>query len=169
VDYHDNFWVTVGAAAPVIALAGVVGITEVLKLENRLDRLKADAGRPWRSIRGYRRAAVLKYLVLALALLNVLVQGFALEGALFSLLFSDNEMSPAFPAIGLPIGVFLVALTVPLTSWLAATVRTIRTRLGEGPEDTQAERHSPKPTAHSDDAALLDAAKPDPGADHVSG
>jgi hypothetical protein len=138
VPYHDNFWITAGTAAPVIALAAVVGLTEGFKKDSHIIRLRATAGHAsWRAVHGP-RANTLTWLVLLIAFLNVGGQAFVLQAALMSLQDSKNELSPSTATLVLYWGVLAVGLTVCLMAGLARAVGQIEEALKGGPKDTRA-------------------------------
>jgi hypothetical protein len=169
VAYYPNFWLAVAAAAPVVALAGVVGITDAFKRMARLDIILEDSGKPWRNIGGrFSKTLALAIFVYALYVVSMFLQALVLGVALDSLAYNDNRVSPLIPLFALPIGIFALVLSVGLTVLLGAYVQELRTAFEGGSRDAQA---SPKPSSqageaasHSEDAALPAAAKPDPGA-----
>jgi len=169
VTYYANFWLTVGAAAPVIALAGVVGITKSFKAVERLDSIWVKAEEPswWRMGGPYFKAVALAAVVFGLGFINLLTQAVALFIALDSLAYNSNSVSPVIPLIILPVGIVVVAMSVMLAVVLATTVREAETAIREKEKHTQVARPSPKAasqpdkaTSQSDDAALPTAAKP---------
>lgn len=84
-DSARDFWVAAAAAAPVIALAGLVSITDSAVLASTLKRTAAELGRSaaiyW--VR-YSNTTVILY-----SFFNLLTQGFVLIVALWALLYNS--------------------------------------------------------------------------------
>jgi hypothetical protein len=133
VHYHESFWVTVGTAAPVIALAAIVSLPDVMRArEHRwraahppIERLRdvplnTNTRLRWIEFHDLNAGATqLLRWSNAIGLGNGALQLLALWMALRSLADGTNVVSPDIPEIIVPIGIFLL---------LVSTVQTIRVR-----------------------------------------
>lgn len=109
MSYHADFWLTVGAAAPVIALAAVVSKAEAADLRDKF--FTSPFSRP-ADIRDvdtimYKSAKWLNWLVIA----NLLLQVAALAIALLSLAVEHDQVPLGVPIVVEPLGVLLLAMT----------------------------------------------------------
>jgi hypothetical protein len=141
VAYHDSLWVTVGAAAPVIALAAIVSISDIFGADERFwDGFRryldgADYSTQFMEEIGNmllvqgRRAGRIGLGSRWIAIINVSLQLAMLAIALVSLADGSNAVSPIVPEIGIPLGVFLLLVSTTLTLVLRSRLRTIA-RLG---------------------------------------
>jgi hypothetical protein len=100
VSFHENFWVTVGAAAPVIALANVVIARDILKI--------TPAGQNGLVEGQWLRWATSPYLV---ALLNLAGQATALVVALQSLEYGRNVLPPPLIEVIMGLSFFLLLIS----------------------------------------------------------
>lgn len=96
--FNESFWVTVGTAAPVIALAAIIAVTNAVR-----DLLRLDQGRLHVSF-------YMALLVLTINLLSLSPQTFVLLEALWSLLDHKNEIAPWFAIIFTVGGLGLLAV-----------------------------------------------------------
>jgi hypothetical protein len=102
VSVHHDFWVVVGTAAPVIALAAVVSYTDLQRAFT--DALGVDG-------RGFRRMLPTASIGAAAAYANFILQGFTLVLALLSLANGDDVLPLVVAEITLPLGIFLLLLS----------------------------------------------------------
>jgi hypothetical protein len=125
VPYYDNFWVTVGTAAPVIALAAVVSLPDVFQArQHRFDALLPTIERFLRDGPGTVNAQQ-RYVDLVdmtrgqtrllkranvIGLCNGFLQLIALLLALWSLADGKNVVSPNIAVIIVPLGILLLLL-----------------------------------------------------------
>lgn len=96
VAFHDNFWVTVGAAAPVIALTSLLSTTDNLRLVDSLQTRAEHAEQPGPKFAYYHPAIALTWATTTGTGLVLLGQATALVVALMSLDFGRNVFSPEF-------------------------------------------------------------------------
>jgi hypothetical protein len=141
VPYHDSLWVAVTAAAPVIALAAIVSLSDTSGVaaglvdaagryadENNHGEL-AHTG----FMQVYRdRVAGIEDRGLQIAvggwitaLINLALQVALVAIALISLADGSNAVSPIVPEIAVPLGVFLLLGTALLSLWLRELSRTV--------------------------------------------
>jgi hypothetical protein len=112
VGFHETFWLAVGAAAPVIALAAVVTYNDSFK---NVELFERERGTPeqeaqWRPLE--RKATRVVSFVGLTAFLNLVGQGACLVGALVSLENQHHDYFPPLIAeIVLPLGIGLLALS----------------------------------------------------------
>jgi hypothetical protein len=152
VAFYPNFWLAVAAAAPVIALAGVVGITELLKRLTHLADIGDASGKSWRSFGGrFYRVAFLAYSLFVLNAFSLFIQAIAMGCALASLAYNNNWVSPVLMLFVLPAGIVVVLISVVGIVIVRALVGDVEEELTGGSEDTQAVRPSPKTTPQSDE------------------
>lgn len=119
VAYHDSLWVTVGAAAPVIALAAIVAVSDLSGAQGTLRDIayryvdpitrEPDQGPTgaavWYVLTSWRRWGN------SFAGINIALQMAMLAVALVSLSNTSNLVSPIVPEIVLPLGVFLLFMS----------------------------------------------------------
>jgi hypothetical protein len=116
VPYHDSLWVTVGAAAPVIALAAIVSVSDFSGAQATLrdaayKHTDTYTGQPAKTPTGEAVWSVLTYwrrIGNSIAGINIALQMAMLAVALVSLSDTSNLVSPIVPEIVLPLGVFLL-------------------------------------------------------------
>jgi hypothetical protein len=128
VPYHENFWVAVAAAAPVIALASVISATDALRMYDDFERPADIAEEAWPD-KLARQGIRWLWVLMTVTGLNLVVEGFALVFALISLANGYNQIPPVIPAIGVPAGIALVVISGVLTIDLKYTRRDIRDAL----------------------------------------
>jgi len=116
--YHPDVWLTVGAAAPVIALAAVVSKAEATDLRNKffINPFSSPADTTEANVMVYRAARWLNRLVIV----TVLLQAAALATALLSLAVDRDQVPLAVPIVVEPLGILLLAMT----SSMAITLRS---------------------------------------------
>lgn len=109
MSYHAGVWLTVGAAAPVIALAAVVSKSEAAGLRNRFftSPFSSPADTGDADVIVYRAARWLNWLITA----NLLLQATALAIALLSLAVERDQVPLVAPVIVEPLGLLLLAMT----------------------------------------------------------
>jgi len=112
--YHESFWLATGAAAPVIALAAVVALSDALQTER-------DAKSPYGIWAASWGTATVTSMI---SILNVIVQAALLAVSLSALAYGQNVMPP-WVAIVLAVGGIL------LLGWTLAIGAAIRRKLGE--------------------------------------
>lgn len=128
--FNENFWVTVGTAAPVIALAVVVSIADAFRVRERtwqavgeiLQRVRLDTTGRDVSWEGARDLGTLigRYktwtrLSIGAGLVNGVFQLIALWAALVSLEDGKNAVSPKLPEVIVPLGILLLLLAAIAT------------------------------------------------------
>ena len=103
VSFHESFWVAIGAAAPVIALAAIVAFT--------------DTGRTWadwlrdqrdKNDEDIKQGYVMLWTGSVAGLVNVLLQVVTLVLALLSLAASHDRVPLIVAEIMAPLGIFLL-------------------------------------------------------------
>ena len=124
MSFHEPFWVTVGAAAPVVALASVVSIADLMGARDQLSRsLRAPPAlaSDWLDSEFIRagRLAIGAYLV---GIINGALQMVTLSVALQSLADGDNAVPTIVPRIIAPLGIFLLLVSISMT----VSLRTIQ-------------------------------------------
>jgi hypothetical protein len=147
--YNESFWVTVGTAAPVIALASVVTISDLLKSADRFDWLAMAAGKTWPG-----RSKIYLGTLVGLQMLTIIViltiQATALSSALQSLEHGRNEAIPDDYVTAMPLSIVLLVISAVLTVLIARTRRRVETMLKGGLQDTRAASQSAlKPASQS--------------------
>lgn len=109
MSYHADFWLTVGAAAPVIALAAVISKAEAADLRNKFFTSPFSSPTEIRDVDTmmYKSAKWLNWLVIA----NLLLQVAALAIALLSLAVEHDQVPLVVPIVVEPLGLLLLAIT----------------------------------------------------------
>jgi hypothetical protein len=129
VGYHEAFWLVVGAAAPVIALAAVVALPEITSVYDRILELY-DAFLPRsREQRLLRRLRWAMFFAWGSTISNVALQGLLLLFSLTSLVSTENGLPPITAVLIATFGIWILG-------WGVASSGTIRRRLAS------AERHA---------------------------
>jgi hypothetical protein len=131
--YHETFWVTVGTAAPVIALATVVSLPELISMR-RLYILAeianagtvdpadySDIARFWQ--RDLRSRVTASGLLTLLGVANLLLQALTLAAALSCLALRSDDIPLLAPVIIEPIGVLTLAATSAAVLSLKSTLQ----------------------------------------------
>jgi hypothetical protein len=118
MSYHADVWLTVGAAAPVIALAAVVSNAEAKDLRNKFPNSSFASPTETTDVNTmvHKAARWLNRLVT----INILLQVGALATALLSLAAERDQVPLAVPIIVEPLGILLLAMT----GSLAITLRS---------------------------------------------
>jgi hypothetical protein len=131
VAFSESFWVTIGAAAPVIGLTVVVSLPDVLRMMEDIHRPVITAHRPPGPAvtRVWRR---LIFLLFALASINLLLQVGSLAVALLSLAYQQNVISPKLLAVVEPAGLLLLVLTGAVTFRVRSTIAIYREGFAAG-------------------------------------
>lgn len=127
--FHDTFWLVAGTAAPVVALAAAVSLTEVNRQQRRMIDDLVVAGlatyepEPKRSPPG---TGIATYLWLS-QIVNVVAQAFLLAIALLSIDYQRNVVA-ALIAVVIPVAGVLVIAASGIGIWRARAVadRAIR-------------------------------------------
>ena len=102
--HHENFWVVVGAAAPVIALANLVALGDVwISTDPRDNHLRIP--------------------IALISMLNLLVQGFILIASLQSYLINGDSVSANAVSFIEGCGVFACGIVAYLSGMLRNAVR----------------------------------------------
>jgi hypothetical protein len=125
--YHEAFWAVVGAAAPVIALASIVSVSDMMNHAFEWSRYRRD--RPRRAVRELTERSALgmltKFSIITQAT-NLVLQALALLFALLSLAAAVN-MIPRWIAIVIEvIGLPRLAIGALATYRVKITQRLIR-------------------------------------------
>lgn len=115
--FHENFWITVGAAAPVVALAAVVSFTDGIRVVESVNDLGRTAKVDWPTKNAERGVTVLASLFVISAA-NIILQVVALALALTALAQGHNSVAPVLLVVGEPLSVLLLLVTGILTAWL---------------------------------------------------
>lgn len=166
--YHETYWVVVGTAAPVIALAQIVALPDVMS--TLIESASAKAPRGWRAGLLWFLDIFLPVPVVMLAIANLVNQGTILWLALQSLNQRADYVWPSRVAVFSVGGLFLLALEV-------AVVALLRTRKGRAKESRsrstsgreEGEKHEPGDTpADSENRAPMSASSAG-SADVISG
>lgn len=116
VGYHDSFWVVVGGAAPVIALAAVLAAKDTgAQLWQWRQSTFVDLVRGKRAMSSPPRPMENRFIGLIwvglhLFFVNIVVQAVALGFSLLSLAYGKNEISPTFGVIAGIGGLTILAL-----------------------------------------------------------
>jgi hypothetical protein len=121
VTFHEGFWVTVGAGAPVIALAAVVAALEGYKVSDSFDPPDDPAEQEAWPADLARRGRRIGYWLVCVFTLALTVQVLLLILALGSLAYGNNGLPPGVVIAVMPLSIVLVFLVGALT-WLAAGV-----------------------------------------------
>jgi hypothetical protein len=110
-DFHESFWLAVAAAAPIIALANTVTITDSANVW-----FSAKARRQWPSTIAY-------FIVLFVAGVNLVLQALVLRIALRNLL-AERDINSGSPAISILIyGLIYVLILVFMSVILRRALR----------------------------------------------
>ena len=118
MSFHESFWVTVGAAAPVIALASVVSIADLMGARDQISRnlptpsSALDSAWLDSAVTRAGRLLIWAYLV---GVTNGAMQMVALSVALQSLADGNNVVPTIIPGIVAPLGIFLLLVSVSMT------------------------------------------------------
>jgi hypothetical protein len=163
MSYHEGFWLTVGAAASVIALATVVSFAEVLKARLAVYSTTRPDSSPdvdlWEwSHRLFVPAVRLGYGGISILLINGILQLAALAMALVSLADHNDDVPMIVPEIMAPLGIFLLLVSTwftiqmhyyvrELNAWAEARRRTLERNL-----ERYGEEHDGKPSPGSSGA-----------------
>lgn len=131
VAYHDSLWIAVAAAAPIIALANQVTLTEAIPTHDFFRYAGEDTqltNEECRRVKSGRRAVTTAYFI---GYLNLLVQSIMLAAALYSLSNERDAFSPVpsawwLEAVGL--------LAVGVTAIYVGMARAFRARLERVPK-----------------------------------
>jgi hypothetical protein len=109
MSYHADVWLTVGAAAPVIALAAVVSKAEATDLRNKSFTNPFSSPEDTTDVNAmvHQIARWLNRLVIV----NILLQVAALATALLSLAAEHDQVPLAVPVVVEPLGILLLAMT----------------------------------------------------------
>jgi hypothetical protein len=100
---HESFWIAVAAAAPVIALAAIVALTDTARAAG-LDRYAPDGADP-DLIRAAQKLLRSGY---AAGLVNIVLQAVTLLLALLSLAAGHDQAPLIVAEITAPFGIFLL-------------------------------------------------------------
>ena len=122
--FHEFFWVTVGVAAPVIALASVVSIADLMGARDRVSRNLPTPSAPdsdWLDSE-FIRAGRLIFGAYLVGIINGALQMVALSIALESLADGNNVVPTIIPQIMVPLGILLLLVSISMT----VSLRTIR-------------------------------------------
>lgn len=139
MSFHESFWVTVGAAAPVLALASVVSITDLMGARDQISRSlptsspARDSARLDSTITRAGRLLIWAYLV---AVINGALQMVALSMALQSLADGNNVVPPIVAGIVAPLGILLLLVSISMTVKLRIIQRQLRHHLIPGMSHT---------------------------------
>ena len=125
--YHEAFWAVVGAASPVIALASIVSVSDMMNHAFEWSRYRRD--RPRRAVRELTERSALgmltKFSIITQAT-NLVLQALALLFALLSLAAAVN-MIPRWIAIVVEVlGLTRLAIGAVATYRVKITQRLIR-------------------------------------------
>jgi hypothetical protein len=141
VSFHESFWVTVGVAAPVVALASVVSIADLMGARDQVSRslrtpspaLDSD----WLDSEFIRagRLAIGAYLV---GIINGALQMVALSLALQSLADGRNVVPTTVPQVMAPLGIFLLLVSISMTASLRTIQRHVSHHLSSEPSPQSA-------------------------------
>jgi hypothetical protein len=122
--------VTVGAAAPVIALAAIVSVTDVMGSREVLGYSINSASLTARQIAKIsdldQRASIQQRSAFFVGIINGGLQLVALSMAFESLAVGHDVVPLVFPRIAVPLGLFLVLLSSTIAVSLRRTYRQIR-------------------------------------------
>ena len=121
MSFHESFWVTVGAAAPVIALASVVSIADLMGARDQISRNLPTPSpaldNAWldSAVTRAGRLLIWAYLV---GVINGALQMVTLSMALQSLADGNNVVPTIVPGIVAPLGIFLLLVSISMTASL---------------------------------------------------
>src|SRR5450631_6523 len=117
--FQENYWVVVGTAAPVVALASVIVVGDALRLvaagPDSLEHVQKGTWR-WAASRGI--SGYLGRWVLLLGFANLVIQTATLLLALLSLDWRRNALPTPVPDAALVFGLLAVASFTAATAWL---------------------------------------------------
>jgi hypothetical protein len=142
VSFHESFWVTIGAAAPVITLASVVSIADLMGARDRVSRnlstTSSALDSDWLDSEFIRagRLVIGAYLV---GIINGALQMVAMSMALQSLADGDNVVPTIVPRITVPLGIFLLLVSISMTVSLRTIQRHLSSHLSLGPSHESAD------------------------------
>jgi hypothetical protein len=132
--YHETYWAAIAAAAPVIALANTLSITDVTSLwistkkrQSQPFRIFSRAFRPYYAFRQY------YILIIFVAVTNLLLQAIALNMALRSLLAEKDFANASLAGFFLIVGLVYVLAMVSLI----AAVRYVQHRREEREKEAE--------------------------------
>jgi hypothetical protein len=121
VSFHESFWVTVGAAAPVIALASVVSIADLMGARDQISRNLPTPSpaldNAWLDSAVTRAGRLLIWAYL-IGVINGALQMVTLSMALQSLADGNNVVPTIVPGIVAPLGIFLLLVSISMTASL---------------------------------------------------
>ena len=128
MSFHESFWVTVGAAAPIIALASVVSIADLMGARDRvspnLPTRSSALGDDWLDSELIRAGRLLIWAYLV-GVVNGALQMVTLSIALQSLADGSNVVPTIVPRIMVPLGIFLLLVSTSMT----VSLRTIQRQM----------------------------------------
>ena len=134
--FHESFWVTVGAAAPIIALASVVSIADLMGAR---DRVSPSLSPPSSSVLGddwldseLIRAGRLLIWAYLVGVVNGALQLVTLSMALQSLADGSEVVPTIVPRIMVPLGIFLLLVSTSMTVSLRTIQRQMNHHLRSG-------------------------------------
>jgi LytS/YehU family sensor histidine kinase len=135
--FHESFWVTVGTAAPIIALASVVSIADLMGARDRvspnLSSSSSVQGDDWLDSELIRAGRLLIWAYLV-GVVNGALQMVTLSIALQSLADGSNVVSTIVPRIIVPLGIFLLLVSTSMTVSLRTIQRQMNHHLRPGAE-----------------------------------
>ena len=139
MSFHESFWVTVGAAAPVIALASVVSIADLMGTRDQISRnlptpsSARDSAWLDSAITRAGKLLIWAYLV---AVINGALQMVALSIALQSLADGNNVVPTILPGVVAPLGILLLLVSISMTVKLRLIQRQLSHHLIPGRSPT---------------------------------
>jgi hypothetical protein len=131
-----DFWLAAAAAAPIIALAGLVSITDSAVVSGMIKQTNKGAGPIIRAARSTRLAVGSNSLIMAYSIINLLVQGLAFIASLWTLLIGRVGWFSGGVVMGLEASGFLYLLVI---AWMAGRVGTVRREIEEAQARAAAE------------------------------
>jgi hypothetical protein len=149
VAYSENFWVVVGTAAPIIALASVLSYTESLGMSGKFERPADSSEQELDRLR--RQGSTATYWLWALSGLNIIIQGSALTLALISLADGGNDISPKIVILVPGVGFALLAASSSLSVRTRSLDRRLREAIKKGPKAPEASQSHPNPAPQPTD------------------
>jgi hypothetical protein len=122
--FREALWVTLGTLAPVIALASIVALNDVIRAPYRINPSAHPPGSPtfWRLSRRHTRLFLASQYV---AGGNMILQLLILIAAVQSLAKGHNFTPPELAAQVAPYGIFLLFISGALAYWMRQTRRHI--------------------------------------------
>ena len=121
----EDFWVAAAAAAPVIALAGLVSISDATGVAGMLRRARGNGGPLGDVAKSVKLAGWYNFLVITYSILNLVTQGFVLIVALLTLFNDRTSISGAYIIIVEALGIFIVLLVATLAGVVGAERRRL--------------------------------------------